>query len=400
MNFRHLEECIMLDTVGFTIGGIDARLPKNMSINEEPGWSTGHMNSPSGKQSFDVRYVEKHNRLRIEGSAAAYFQGHNIVASNDLVMTVISMLKAVKDTHEIPIPLWDAYALALGRDIVVTRIDTPAMLRVPAGLTSGAVVNGLALAGLRCGINTALYHHESFYFDQNSQSVSLKGYLKDVQMDQQRKKAKLPDTENADLLLELARSTVRIEPVYRQKYFNAQSRFDGSPPAPADFGPSELARMFAGVLEKYNLRGSLRAHVNDEELQAAGIPRQHRAAVMLWQHGHDMLQHFDGDQRALARVRMLLKKNHSIDIGGVPPRELEMPVRVGEILCAENFVPVPDAIRRDPALFHTFDVKTEWRGICDRLGITGGIGHVFIDPYEAHADDLPDTPQMPDFGIG
>ncbi|PLZ01571.1 hypothetical protein CY652_15795 [Burkholderia sp. WAC0059] len=394
---NHLEECIMLDTVGFTVDGIDAKLPKNMAVNDNPSWSTGNMRAPSGKQSFKVKHVKKHNRLCVEGSAAMYFQGHNIVASNDLVMTVVSMLKAVKDTHKIPVDLWDAYGLALGRDIVVTRIDTPAMLRVPAGLTPAAVVNGLALAGLRCGINMALYHNESFYFDQNSQSVALKGYLKDVQMDQQRKKAKLPDTDTADVLLELASSTVRIEPVYRQKYFNVQSQFEGNPPAPANFSSWALACMFSGVLEKYNLRGKLRAYATDEELQTAGIPRQYRATAMLWQHGHDMLRHFDGNHRALAHHRNVLKKLCSIDISGLPPREIEVPVRVGEILRAENFVPVPGAIRRDPALFHTFDVHGEWRGICDRLEITGGIGRAYVAPYEARLDDLPDTPQMPDF---
>lgn len=395
----HLEECIMLDTVGFTVDGIDAKLPKNMSVNDEHSWSTGHMIAPSGKQSFDVSHIKKRNRLRIEGSAAAYFQGHNIVASNDLIMTVVSMLKAVKDTHKIPIPLWDAYALALGRDITITRIDTPVMLRVPSGLSPTAVVNGLALAGLRCGINTALYHHESFYFDQSSQMLSLKGYLKDVEMAQQRKKAKLPDTENADMLLELARSTVRIEPVYRQKYLKALPLLDEKVPAPADFSSSVLARMFAGVLEKYSLRGSLRRFVTEGDLYAAGMPRNFRSAVMLWQHGRDLTKLFDGDKRALGRVRNALKKHYSIDINGVPPGEIEVPVRVGEILRADNCVPVPDTIRRDPTLFHKIDVNTEWHRICDRLGTTGGVGRTYVDPYEAQCDDPPDTPQMPDFRV-
>lgn len=396
MKASHLEECIMLDTVGFSIDGINTKLTKSIDVDGEPSWSTAQMSSPSGKRSFRVKNVKKYKRLGVEGSAAAYFQGHNIVASNDLRMTVVSMLVAVKDKLKVHIPLWDAYSLVRGQDIAITRVDTPAMLRVPAGLTPAAVVNGLALAGLRCGINMALYQNESFYFDQSSQTVALKGYLKDVEMAQRRKKAVLPDTENAAALLELARSTVRIEPVFRQKYFKAQAQFEKTPPTPADLSPRVLAGMFEELLEKYNLRGSLRAFLTDDDLYA--IPHSHRATVQLWQHGHDMLKHFDGDKDALGRHRRMLKKNYSIDIYEMPPGEIEVPVQIGELLRAGNFVPVPDALRRDTQLFHTFDVHAESRSICDRLNLKSGISRAFIDPYEDR--DFPDVPQLPDVDFG
>jgi len=380
MKSTHMEECIMLDTVGFSVNGIDAKLPKNIDVDGDPSWSTGHMSSLSGKRSFKVKYVKKHRRLLVEGSAAAYFQGHNIVASNDLRMTVLSTLVAVKDQHKVGIPLRDAYELVRGQGVAITRVDTPAMLRVPPGLSPAAVVNGLALAGLRCGINMALYQNESFYFDQNSQTVALKGYLKDVEMERQRKKAKLPESENAAALLELAGSTVRLEPVYRQKYFKAQLQFEDMPPTPADLSPKLLANMFEELLEKYDLRGSLRASLNTDELFA--IPRPYRATVALWQRGHDMLSYFDGDRRALAYHWGMLKKHYSIDIRQMPPGQIEVSVQIGEILRAENFVPVPDAIRRDPHLFHTFDVQGEWRNICDRLNLPGGISRAYVDPYE------------------
>ncbi len=397
MNVRHLEECIMLDTVGFAIAGIDARLPRNIAVNGDPSWSTGHMSSPFGKRSFKVKHVKKYNRLCVEGSAAKYFQGHNIVASNDLVMTVVSMLKAVKDTHKIDIPLWDAYQLARGRNIAITRVDTPAMLRVPAGLSRPALVNGLALAGLRCGLNVTLFQNETFYYDQHSQVAAMKGYLKDVEMRHGRKPAVPAETANTPALLELASSTVRIEPVYHKKYFEAQEQFADRPPTPGDLSPTVLATMFASMLEKYNLRGSLRKFLSGDELWV--IPRHIRNTVIAWQHGHDMLRHFDNDPRALGYHRNLLKKNYSIDINEMPPGEIEVPVQVGDILRPENFIPVPDSIRRDPALFHVFDVQKEWRSICDRRGLPNGISRAFVDLYEVRLDDLPNTPQMPDFGI-
>lgn len=378
---QHLEQCVMLDTVGFTVDGINAKLPKNMKVNDDPSWSTGHMTAPSGKRSFTVRHVKKHNRLRIEGSAAAYFQGHNIAASNDLVMTIVSMLKAVKDTHHIPIPLWEAYELVRGHNIVITRVDTPAMLRVPDTLSRAAVVNGLALAGLRCGINVSLYQNQTFYFDQRSQVAALKGYLKDVEMSRQTKKATPAATENTAALLELARTTIRIEPVYRKKYFKAQEQFEKTPPTPRDLSPTVLARMFATLLDKYNLRGSIRSWLTDEELWV--VPRQLRATVRAWQHGHDLLKEFGDNQRALDRHRYILKKQYSIDIDEMPPGEIEVPVQVGEILHPGNFVVVQDAIRHDPQLFHTLDVRNESGGICDRLDIgKGSIARAFVDPYE------------------
>lgn len=396
---QHLEQCVMLDTVGFTVDGINAKLPKNIKVNDDPSWSTGHMTTPSGKRSFTVRHVKKHNRLRIEGSAAAYFQGHNIVSSNDLVMTVVSMLKAVKDTHHIPIPLWEAYELVRGHNIVITRVDTPAMLRVPDTLTRAAVVNGLALAGLRCGINVSLYQNETFYFDQHSQVVALKGYLKDVDMAHQKKKATPAATENTAALLELARTTIRIEPVYRKKYFKSQKQFEKTPPTPPDLSPMVLARMFAALLDKYNVRGILRALVTEDQLVAAGMPRQQRSVVLHWQRGHNLLKHFDGNQRALDRQRYILKKQYSINIDEMPPGEIEESVEVGEILNPANFVVVPDVLRRDTQLFHTFNVRNESNGICDRLDIRkGSIGRVFVNPYEEpETPDVPDLPQLPGF---
>lgn len=398
MNIRHLEECVMLDTVGFNVEDVSAALPTTVDVNGKPNKSVAKLYAQSGRRSAKAEHSAKHNRLSVEGSAALHFQNHNIVASNDLRMTVLSLLKAFNDEHALNIPLSQAYDLFRGQGIAMTRVDTPAMLRLPAGLTPGAVVNGLALAGLQCEANVSLYRNGTFYFDQHSQLVSLKGYAKGPQMDRQTKKARLPDTENGTALRELANSTLRIEVVYRKKHFKRLAEFSGGPPAVGDLSPRVLAEMFARQLESYNLRGRMRAIVTDEQLQMAGIPRQHRAVVMLWQHGHDLRKFFDGDKRAFDRVRYLLRKNHSIDIDQMPPGEIEVPVQVGEILHPDNFVPVPAAIRRDPELFHVFDVHKEWRSICDRRGLPNGISRALVNPYKPALDpDADVVPQMPDF---
>jgi hypothetical protein len=396
MNIHNLEECVMLDTVGFNVHDVNAELPTTVDVNGRRSRSVGRLFSPSGRRAVKLHHVKAHNELRVEGSAAQLFQDHNIVASNDLRMTVISLLKAIKDTHDVHIPLHQAYQIFLGQGVAMTRVDTPAMLRLPSGITPAAAVNGIALAGLRCGLNVTLHRDESFYFDQHSQTEAIKGYRKDVQMAHQKKKAALSDTENASALRELSASTLRIEMVYRKKHFNGLTQFGGSLPSFSDLSPRVLAEMFARQLEKYNPRGRLRAFANADELFA--IPRNHRAVVMLWQHGHDLLKHFDGKQQALNRVRNLLLQNHSIDINEMPPGEIELPVQVGEILRAENFVRVPDVIRRDPALFHVFDVHKEWRSICERRGLGNNpISRTFVDIYEAA--DAPVVTQLMDFPI-
>lgn len=398
MNIRHLEGCITLDTVGFNVKDVNAEFPTTIDVNGKRSKSVGRLYSPSGRRSATFHHIKKHNQLRVEGSAAIHFQDHNIVASNDLRMTVLSLLKAIKDQHEVHVPLQQAYQFFLGQGIAMTRVDTPAMLRLPAGLTPATAVNGLALAGLHCEANVSLYRNGTFYFDQHSQLASMKGYAKGPQMDRQTKKVALPDTDNAATLRELADSTLRIEMVYRKKHFARLQQFAGTLPTFGQLSPRVLAEMFAGQLRKYNLRGRLRAFVTEDQLQAAGIPRQHRAVVMLWQHGHDLLRHFDGDQRALGRVRNVLKRGFSIDIDQMPPGEIEVPVQIGEILRPENFLPVPDIIRRDPALFHVFDVQKEWRSICNRRELPNGISRAFVDLYEAaRYSDTVVVPQMPDF---
>ena len=90
MNIRYLEECIMLDTVGFNVQDVNAEFPTTVDVNGKRSKSVGRLYSPSGRQSAIFHHIKKHNQLRIEGSAAIHFQDHNIVASNDLRMTVLT----------------------------------------------------------------------------------------------------------------------------------------------------------------------------------------------------------------------------------------------------------------------------------------------------------------------
>ncbi|MDF3838551.1 phage/plasmid replication protein, II/X family [Cupriavidus basilensis] len=373
----------MLDTVGLAVDDINADLPTRVWTEwDDQTRSTDHgnMKSSSGRRTLSVKHIKSRKRLLVEGSCAAHYQEHNIVSSNDMVMTAFSMLKTVKDWHDIKIPLERAREFARGEGITVTRVDIPVMLRVPQGMSVGAVVNGLACAGIRCGINVALYHNESFYYDQGSQASALKGYDKAAEIEQRKTKLVLPVTETAGMLSELAASNVRLEAVFRQKYLANQSRFAGQDVTPRHLSPTVLAEMFLELIKKYDLRGSLRARLHQEELWQ--IPQRYRGTVAFWQNGGDMLPYFDHNERTFGRHRKFLREKYSIDIGGLPPSEIEVPAQIGDILAPENFVPVPEAIRRDPQLFHSLNMRNEWNELCDQMRLENGISRVYVDPYE------------------
>jgi len=65
-----------------------------------------------------------------------------------------------------------------------------------------------------------------------------------------------------------------------------------------------------------------------------------------------------------------------------------VPIELGEILRVENFVPVPAAIKSDPALFYNRDMQAEWLARTREKG-QRGISSIYIDPYH-HDDDQED----------
>ncbi|PQV52179.1 II/X family phage/plasmid replication protein [Paraburkholderia sp. BL21I4N1] len=372
----------MLDTVGLAVNDISASLPTRswteVDGSRERRRDYGDFESDAGQGKLKVKHIKKTRQLLVEGSCARFYQGHNIVGSGDMIATAFSMLRAVKDKHGIEIPLQRAKVFARGEDIAVTRVDVPVMLRVPEGLSVGGVINGLACAAIRCGINMSLFHNESFYFDQNSQTSALKGYDKDAEIETHRKELELPTTETANMLRALAKSTVRLEAVFRKKHLDNCSLFGGKVVVPRDLQPSVLAKMFLDLIETYDLRGSLSARLRQDDFLR--VPYRDRGTVAYWQTGGEMLAYFDHKERTFKRHRQRIKERCSIDIGGPPPGQIDVPVQIGDILAPGNFVPLPEAIRYDHQLMHSLDMRDEWFGLCDRLKIHNGIGRAYIEP--------------------
>jgi hypothetical protein len=389
---QHMTDCIMIDTLGLRVDNVSGvKLPRKFAqISDDPdvvhntSWAKGNLRSESGKHmSMRVRSVKSGSKLLVEGSNSMQYLDHNIVSSNNAVMTAFSMLDAVRRQYPLDFDyLQQPMIFRMGEGVEVTRIDTPAMLKVPEGLNVGAVINALAYAALSAGLTTTIYPSETVYIDQHSQLASLKAYIKALEMKQKRRKQSLPDTLNAAALIDLAETTVRFEAVYRLKHLS--SLFEGKPVTPSMLSPQTLASMFLHLLRGYDLKGRMRRFLRDEELWIIRPP--YRSTVALWQRGADLQRLFKGDEKLLNSHRRVLKKEHSIDIFLPPPGAIEVPIELGEILRVENFLPVPAAIKSDPALFYKRDMQADWLTRTREKG-QRGISSQYVDPYHYDEED-------------
>jgi hypothetical protein len=390
----HLAECLMIDTMGLRVENVPhLTLPKAFGqISDDPeithnsGWAKGNLRSESGKHlSMRVRTLKKSSQLLVEGSNSMQYLDHNIVSSGDAVMTAFSMLDAVRRQHALKLnSIFRPREFMQGRDIEVTRLDVPAMLKIDPGLQNGAVLNALAFAGLRAGVVTTIFPNESLYFDQHSQLESLKAYDKAIEMQQSRRVRELPKTENAGALMELARSTLRFEGVYRLK--RLKRLFGEVPVTPSMLTPKTLAKMFLVLLNKYNLHGSLRRLLSSEELLKIRMP--YRLTVALWQMDADLVQIYHGNEGLLRSHHRVIKNDYNgIDILAQSPATIDQHIELGEMLHVENFVPVPAAIRADPTLFYHRDMREEFRTNCVQTGARG-VSAIYIDPYSLDNEGL------------
>ena len=390
---QHMTDCIMIDTMGLRVDDVSGvKLPKKFAqISDDPdivhnsSWAKGNLKSESGKHmSMRVRSVKSGSKLLVEGSNSMQYLDHNIVSSNNAVMTAFSMLDAVRRQYPLEFGyLHQPMSFRMGEGVEVTRIDTPAMLKVPEGLNVGAVINALAYAALSAGLTTTIYPNETVYIDQHSQLASMKAYIKVLEMKRKRREQRLPSTLNAAMLISLAETTVRFEAVYRLKQLSRL--FEGKPVTPSMLSPKTLARMFLDLLDGYDLKGRMRRSLGNEELWAIRMP--YRSTVAHWQRGMDLQRLFNGDEKRLAIHRRVLKTDYFIDIFLPPPGAIEVPVELGEILRVENFVPVPAAIKSDPALFYNRNMQAEWLARTRELG-QRGLSSQYIDPY--HSDEEED----------
>ncbi|SDZ72084.1 phage/plasmid replication protein, gene II/X family [Variovorax sp. YR266] len=360
MNFDAFDfsHCMMVDTLGLRVHNVDpSKLPNKYALvggGDEKKWAKGSLQTAAGKKSLKVKANKARKAFDMEGSPAFLRQGHNIVSSGDVTMLAYAMAKDCNFGLQLGLKTDRAKDFLQGAGMEVTRIDTPVLLRKPAGLSSAAVINGIALSSVLAGLNTSLYVNETVYFDQQAQLAALKAYDKDAELKKKRK-LEVPETPQTAALLDLAAATIRLEPVYRLKWL--ERRFKGRPPTPAELSPGVLAHMLAGLLDKYDLRRDIRRPLNHDALMA--IPARFQRFALLWQHGHDMKLFQAKDPTEYSRAKSYLAREHSLNIDGPPPREIEDRVELGDILSPKNFMPVPAEIVADRELFFHCDMELE-----------------------------------------
>lgn len=359
----HIANCLMVDTLDLELPNVPSvdgtelkrafgRLDEDGTVIPDTDWAKGALNASTGKQTLRVNYVKKTKKLLIEGSGAKLSQGHNVVSSGDVAMTAYQMCRAVQLMLKLGLPVQVGYEIAHGRLVKVTRIDVALLLRVPKGVTKAALINALAIAGIRAGTNTSLYVNESVYFDQNSQNESTKFYDKTAELKRARKGG-LPDIEGIELLNDLNEKTVRMEAVFRTKKLVQIAKKHGGAPHPCIFTKEVLAEMVFDLLNKYACHGQVFRQLEHTEL--LGIPLPYRSTVAHWQN-HMHLPDMVVSERVLKEHAKFIWDNYKIDIFGPPPDMMNVSMSLYDIFKPENFMPVPAEIRSNPALFHEIDM--------------------------------------------
>lgn len=383
-HLKHVASCVCIDTVGLEFADISpkiGKLAKTFSQTDDDGqamagsgWSKASLQSPTGKRSLVVGYERKTKKLSIEGSNAVHRQGHNVVASGDMTATAYSMARAVKVARAFPWSDRIGFELTHGHGVEVTRIDVFLLLKVPEGVTKAQFINALAIAGIRAGLDTALYVNESVYFDQSSQLAAAKIYDKEADLHRARKGG-LPNLPGVEHLKELNERTVRLEAVFRAKRLVQIAKIHGKRPHPALFSKELLAQMVLTLLKKYQVHGNVFRRLERQDLLA--IPLPFRSTVAHWQNCENLLDMVKS-VRVLKLQMAYLKLHHNINVDAPAPGEFHEAMSLMDILSPENFIPVPEVIRSNPELFYQLNLSNERRNLRSRAG--SGIGGALISP--------------------
>lgn len=360
----HLAACLMVDTLALEIPNIASvdetgmkkaygQFDDDRLLKDETDWRKGALTAPTGKRSLRVRHVKKTKRLQIEGSSAINTQGQNVVSSGDVTMLAYWMCRDVHKKLALDLPIEVGHELVHGRLVKVTRIDVALLLKIPEGLSKGALINALAIAGICAGTNSSLYINKTVYFDQNSQTESSKLYDKAAELKRARKGG-LPDVDGVELLIELNENTIRLECVFRAKKLTQVAKKLGAESVPATFSKEVLARMVLDLLRKHVAHGQIIRRLDAAELRA--IPLPYRSAVAHWQNGMHLPDMFVSE-RALKEQARHIKQNYQIDIEAPPPDSLVVEsLSLMDVLAPQNFMPVPAEIRSNPELFKEIDM--------------------------------------------
>jgi len=387
---------IMVDTLGLTLDFADIDLPNAIvrvddsnELGQQRQWAKQSLRGVSGRQSItlstktvkvDKEFVipggpKAHTQLLVEGSVAMHVQGQNIVSSAEVPMLAYQLFKEVNGKTPLVVPASRKLAIARGLDAEVTRIDVAVMLRVPKALTTAAVINAIAVAAAKARLPMSLYPNETVYFDQHSQYCSGKLYDKAQQLEDKDSKG---GNGNISLpLRELASRTIRMEFVFRKKYFRNHPELKGKKAYPVWFTKERLACMLLEQLERISVGGRLPRRLDQYDLLSIPLPYRH--SVAHWQNGMSARDFFKSD-RTLRQHQSFIKNNfHSIDILGPAPVTIDGDIDLMDLISPDNFVPIPDEIQADKHALFEEDMGPTIERL--KASVGSGISGAFVDPY-------------------
>ena len=250
-------------------------------------------------------------------------------------------------------------------------------------MSRAALVIAVALANVMAGGNMSLYANEATYGDPSSQIQAWKLYDKALELSK-KGKFHLPESAAKDALSELCNKTLRLEFVYRKKFFQNHAFFKGRPAYPAHLTPDVIAWMVMESLNRLHLKGRVHRRYGMDEL--ISIPLPYRSTFAHWQNGLKVRQFLEDDAEFKKHQRFL-RARLGINIEDEPHTVIVEPVELFDILHPKNFVPVPGVVKADPTVFHQACMKAAVRHQMDNMGRNSvGVGMAPI-PVQFVDDD-------------
>ena len=280
--------------------------------------------------------IEGRPAVWVSGNPAKWFQGHNIVGSDDLAGLVLEMLTRIcASLGVVPsvadLECWHAGAVKLTRVDVTYSYQLRTVERVRAALRALDSTANLKHRG------RGHFYGDSITFGKGSRRYSITLYAKGPELKVHPLPLDLAETSLPALADGLLRAEIRLQSMQLVKTGLDQLARWG------ENSPSELHHAMMAALQIADTTMLDAAHIE-------GLPPRLRSAYQLWHDGHDLRALYA--RRTFYRYRAHLLK-HGIDIAITREREVQAPsnvVHLAQLLHAEPFH-TPHWLHGTPWLF-------------------------------------------------
>ena len=324
----------------FYAGEVMATVP-DPELGERLDWSVWKRKAVVGSHSSVVQVQSTSDErgrpaVWISGNPAKWFQGHNIVGSDDLPGLALEMLSRIcASLGVVPsaenLELWRTGFIKLTRVDVTYSYSLRTVERVRAALRALDSTANLKHRG------RGHFYGDSITFGKGSRRYSITLYAKGPELKVHPLPLEVAETSLAQVAQGLLRAEVRLQSMQLVKeQLEYVAHWD-------DNSASELHHRLMGGLQIADTTMLDAAHIE-------GLPPRLRSAYQLWHDGHDLRALYS--RRTFYRYRAQLL-THGVDIAITREREAPAPsnvVHLAQVLHAEPFR-TPDWLHGTPWLF-------------------------------------------------